>query len=413
VFRLVLLGSIVAGPAFASSPDPQSLVVKKDELARAKNLVAQLGDSHFTIREKADRELSAMGRKALQPLAVAAAESPDPEVRLRCRKLIPAARADDFQARVDTFLADIDGKYHHSLPGLEMFFDATGKSAEARKLFVELLKQEENRRLLSQAEGNPDQLATAVQNRAMELYNRQYGRTILPNGVMVSSQSVTGHKPTVLDVVTLLIADSRAPTGRTVRRTTTANPAYTMQIVQDFRNAAMGKGPEAEVIRRVVGKWLDTRVEPLDLYYGMNFLTNANQKDEALRAARKLLAAKTAASLYRGMAMAILAKFDGKDAVPEILPYLSDETLCTTRFVSANERYPILMKDVALATLVSLTAQKQTDYHFDPQGSPNGAVVNYASHWFKTEEDRKKGFEKWAKWAKANPKQLEVKKPKK
>jgi hypothetical protein len=71
------------------------------------------------------------------------------------------------------------------------------------------------------------------------------------------------------------------------------------------------------------------------------------------------------------------------------------------------------MKDVALATLVSLTAQKQTDYHFDPQGSPNGAVVNYASHWFKTEEDRKKGFEKWAKWAKANPKQLEVKKPKK
>src|SRR5262249_55556636 len=159
------------------------------------------------------------------------------------------------------------------------------------KLFLDLLKSEENRRILALAEGDKAVLATAVANRAFELYNRQYQRTVVvaPNGAqMVTTTSVSTTRPTTLDVLTLLIVDTRTIADKTPRRSVTYSPAYSMQIVQDFRTEAMGNSPTADVIRTVIGRWLDTRIDPQDLYYGMNFLINANQKEQAVRAARKL-----------------------------------------------------------------------------------------------------------------------------
>src|SRR5207249_11457193 len=106
----------------------------------------------FAARAQASRELAGMGRKALAPLAAAEAQNPDPEVRLRCHKLVPDARADDFRARVDAFLADTRGEFKHDLPGLDVFFGAAGTTDAARQLFIDLLKSDENRRLLALAE---------------------------------------------------------------------------------------------------------------------------------------------------------------------------------------------------------------------------------------------------------------------
>ena len=99
MFRLLgLLSAVVlVGPAFADNPDPRALVIPAEELAKARQLVGQLGDPLFAAREQASRELAGMGRKALAPLAVGEAQDPDPEVRLRCHKLVPDARADDLE----------------------------------------------------------------------------------------------------------------------------------------------------------------------------------------------------------------------------------------------------------------------------------------------------------------------------
>lgn len=406
MFRSLLIAAFACGPGLASGPDPATLVVGKEDLARAKSLIGLLGDPLFAVREKAQRELAGMGRKALQPLADSAMENPDPEVRLRCRKLIPAARADDFQARVETFLADTEGKYKHRLPGLDIFFDATGKNETARKVYIDILNNEENRRFLSEAEGDTAVLATVVQNRSQQLYYRQYPRAVAGQPVTPSTP------PDFKDVLTILLVDTRVPPEKQVRRTGIGSPSYLLNNT-NFRPTVQGNTPEAELCRKVVAKWLDTRVESYDLYYGMTFLTNANQKEESIRAAKRLLASKTAIAFHRGYAMSTLARFADKEAVPDLLPVLTDETLCTTRFVNANERYPILMKDVALAALVAVTGQKHTDYEFDPQGGGTGVVLNYSSYWFKSDEDRAKGFEKWKAWVKANPKAVEVRSEKK
>jgi hypothetical protein len=400
---------VASGPALGSSPDPQSLAIGKDDLARAAKLVGQLGDPRFAAREKAQRELEDMGRKALAPLASAAADSPDPEVRLRCRKLIPHARADDFQARVDTFLADTEGKFKHDLPGLDVFFDATGKNESTRKLYLELLGREENRKLLADAETDPSGLPTVVQNRAMTLYYRQYPRAV------AGQPFIPGSPPDYRDVITLLLVDAKVPADKQNRRAGVGSPSYQLNNAS-FRTSLQGSGPEAELSRKVVGHWLDSRVEGYDLYMGMTVLLNTNLKDEAMRAAKKLLASHNAPGSYRGMAMTTLARTVGNDAIPSLLPYLTDETVCVTTMMpganGAAVRIDIQTRDVALASLLSVTGQKVAEYGFTSRGG-NVAVLNYSTQYFETDEARKKGLEKWAAWAKANPKAVEVKTEKK
>src|SRR5262249_4433669 len=140
-------------------------------------------------------------------------------------------------------------------------------------------------------------------------------------------------------------------------------------------------------------------------------------KEQAVRAARKMLDLKATPSSYRGMAMTTLARTVGKDAVPLLLPYLTDESVCITTMMpgpngGVANRIDIQTRDVALASLISTTEQKVTDYGFTSRGG-NGAVISYSTQYFESDEARKKGFQKWAEWAKANPKAVEVKAEKK
>src|SRR5947209_2864347 len=107
---------LAAVPAGAASPDPKDLADPPQELSKARELVRQLGSEVFKEREAAQTELARMGRLARPALLDAAADA-NPEVRARTTRLLPRAEAADLQARIDTFLADADGKFDHDLPG--------------------------------------------------------------------------------------------------------------------------------------------------------------------------------------------------------------------------------------------------------------------------------------------------------
>src|SRR5215813_7259533 len=110
---VLVWGLIAAAGASAASPDPRDLAIPPAELARAKELVRRLGSEDYKDREAAQGELAKMKRLARPVLAEAAAADPSPEVRSRAARLLPRAEADELQARVDTFLADADGKFEH------------------------------------------------------------------------------------------------------------------------------------------------------------------------------------------------------------------------------------------------------------------------------------------------------------
>ena len=110
--RLAVWATLLAllPAARGASPDPKSLAIPVRELSRAQDLAGRLGDNVFQVREQATRELCKMGRLALPAVEQALAKATDPEVRARCEWLLPKALADDSKARLDTFLADADGK---------------------------------------------------------------------------------------------------------------------------------------------------------------------------------------------------------------------------------------------------------------------------------------------------------------
>ncbi|MCI0700811.1 MAG: hypothetical protein L0241_06995, partial [Planctomycetia bacterium] len=113
----VVLGIVATTLAAPPSPDPKSLTIPQEELSKARELVQQLGSEKYSEREEAQRELAAMGRLARPALLDGVSGDPDPEIRLRCQTLLPKANADDLKARLETFLADTEGKYEHDLPG--------------------------------------------------------------------------------------------------------------------------------------------------------------------------------------------------------------------------------------------------------------------------------------------------------
>src|SRR5213592_4412783 len=71
---------------------------------QAQALVRQLGDPSFARRSQAYRQLREMGKAAL-PALEAGAEDADPEIRDRCRKLLPLARRTEADLRLEAFLA--------------------------------------------------------------------------------------------------------------------------------------------------------------------------------------------------------------------------------------------------------------------------------------------------------------------
>ena len=102
----------------------------------------------YREREEAHAELAKMGRLARPAPLEAAASDPDPEVRFRCSRLLPKAGADDLKARLDTFLADTEGKYEHDLPGLKQFRKPSA-GREGPRLFVETRQVALQRRVAS------------------------------------------------------------------------------------------------------------------------------------------------------------------------------------------------------------------------------------------------------------------------
>src|SRR5262249_51649219 len=81
---------VASAPALANNPltDP--------EAAKARQLVRQLGDANFRTREQASQELVRMG-SAVEPILREGLEYPDPEVRFRCRHILPMAMSYDLE----------------------------------------------------------------------------------------------------------------------------------------------------------------------------------------------------------------------------------------------------------------------------------------------------------------------------
>ena len=405
---LVVSGAIVGAEPPAVSPDPKSLVVASEDALKARELVQKLGSEDYLDREQAEHDLAAMGRLARAALLDGVNLDPDPEVRARCRCLLPKASADEIKARLDSFMADTDGKYDHDLPGWQKlrstvrgewkmfgwtFAARSNADKAARALFIEFFEAPGGRQLLTALNGPPQELAHLVATRRTELYNARFPRV----------GGVATRNPSVAEVGVVLFAESHAPTPNGPRQMPISSVLQTSGIPALVR----GADDRAMAMRAVLTEWFETRTDPLDMYQAMTLATTMHNDTVAERLAVRVMTAPGLQGFYKGQALATLVRVKAVDRLPMIEKSFTDTAVLTTTIKIVNGmqvRESIEVRDAALAAALVMTGQNPDEYGFEGFPKNGGTGVNFIYTQAKIPDDKRKGaLEKWKAWREKNP----------
>lgn len=384
------------------------------ETAAIEQLIGELGNSDFSVRDQAYRKLGAFEGKAYRQLLASESQSTDAEIRHRCGLLLPAARVADLNARIAAYLDDKDGKYAHDLPGLARYREITRGNPAASTFFAQLLRDPGTQKLFLAAEENPAEIPSAVAARGMELQQR-LGRPVAvpPPGLVVRPAAVRpatvpANAASATEILGLIYVDSLTPADSQSRRTGVSPATFLYQ--QQLRAAAAspaergtGLDDSAKLARAILQNWFDTREDSYELNVALTYAGQFDMPEAAVRAATKQLTNKNAIPSMRGQAVASLTKFAKEKARPTLEALLKDESQVGVRHDQeagengqmVSKAYPIQTRDVALAMLLQLDGKKPTDYGMKVFASTESMKYQFTNHWFRTDSARDEAFKKF------------------
>lgn len=391
----LIVAAVVAGPAAAASPDPGTLAVPPAEQARAMALVGRLASDTFADREEAQDELAKMGRLAKAAI-LAGLATDDPEVRFRCRLLLPRAAAEDLRVRVETFLADAAGKFEHDVPGWTEFRKTVPNTAAARELFAEMLADDANRAILTAVGGPPGELGQLIALRKAELTGSRGG----PGGR--GGYVVSRRELSSAGLAALLFAEAQVPSRfvpMLTRGTIGATPAQPGTIAA----LAHAAGDRGAVNKALVVAWVKSRDEAVQLSAALTVAESLELKETADVAIRLLGTPGQAA--YRTRAASTLIRVGTKDHLSALEKLMTDTAVLVTLRPATEDRpaLEIQVRDVALATAVQITAQKPEHYGFVEQ-YPGTGYRNTYTNLYLSADTRDAAFDKWKAWREKNDK---------
>jgi hypothetical protein len=368
---LVLPLFAVAGPKPGAEGTP--------EYQAATDLVKQLGDPKFAVREAAAKKLVDMGAAALPALAVGT-KSADEEVRTRSAALLPRAEAAGWARRAEAFLAAPDAD--RNLPLLAEWDKLLGKpDAGTRRLYADMLRGGGPLLETVAADRKAGLVALAARSRFLLDTNRVKGTQIeAPAGAIAS----------VLFTQAVL-KDPARPGGqeRTEPLFLLANPAVAN---------ALGDKDVGPAYRRLVVAWFESR--PADeimssLYFAL--LAHRHPFPEADPVLIRL-ATKHASTQVRWVALESLGR-SGTEAANAKLTELLNDT--ATMYDNLGTQAGHQVRDCALAALIGGKGKDPAGYGLDSHMSASfwfgGTADTVTVHLrgFKTAADREKGFQKW------------------
>lgn len=410
--------SAVSGGAV--SPDPRDLKIPAPELVKAQVLVRKLGSESFREREHAQEELIKMGRLAKPVLVETLNTDSNPEVRSRSARILPRAEAADLQARIDTFLADAEGKFEHDLPVWTLFRKQVGDNRSARDLYVEMLKSHENLELLTALNVSFEEGGRAVADRRINLYLQMNPQVF---GGRISRTSAQPQQPSLVDIATLLFAESVVPNKDVPRGGQLVFVTGAVFVQNQVSMNAInnpGNTPHAAPYTRILTQWLDSRTSPEDLNNIAYVANNLRQIKETTALLRRVVTTEGVQGWAKGQALMFLVQRNGKDEQPFLKTLLQADTVVTTVWLGNNRmgvpnQAPCQLRDVALAMLITQAGQdmKKYGFEFPPGVNPNPQNINFGTYAFTSDEQRNAAIKRWAEWEAAQQKKGQKDEPKK
>jgi hypothetical protein len=346
---------------------------------RCAELVRRLGDDSFEIREQAAKALLQMGRVA-KPALQEGSQSADPEIRRRCRQLLPMVIMADRKARLAAFIADTDGVREHDLPGWERFHQVAGNERAARDLFTSVAQTESD--FLAEVADHPEIAGERCASRCRKLFQQVYEK---PDSA-----------PRAIDLpelaAILLVAGDPAVDVPLEAEQTIGN------LLQhpSARAALDAKGNPA--FRKLAVAWMKRQTEDDETAQQMFFVVRNLGLREGLDLAVDVLQTKPVKNRGLAAAMTTVGKYGTKEHRTLLEGYLTDRTLIGN-FKLGTVRGTTQLRDVALAMLVHQTGQDFGDYGFALGNGNRHLKFSCSFLGFETEAQRNKAFARWKAWA--------------
>ena len=375
VLLVVLPAMVVAAPKPGDEGTP--------EYRAAIELVKELGNARFNVREAAAKKLLEMCDTAI-PALVAGTKSADEEIRNRSATLLPQVQATVWNRRADAFLADGERKQKTDLPLLADWETMVGKlDAGSRKLFADMVRA--NGSLLELAQTDRKEAVAALAKRSSILLDtsRQKGKQV---------EAPAAHVASLLFVQKVL-KDQPDNSGASDRN----KPLYLLA------NPSVAKALDAKDIgpayRRLVVQWAESRPSE-ETMSGLFFalLTHRHPFPEANPHLIRLATSRTNVQL-RWVAMEALGKSKERDAVGKLTELLADKTAMYDNLDNSNAGHEV--RDCALAALISGLGKKLSEYGLTSFMVANfwagGEADTISLHLcgFKSAADRERGMKKW------------------
>jgi len=346
--------------------------------------VRQLGDRSVKVREHASLELIRLGRAAKAAL-VAGSNDYNPEIRTRCRQLLPTALWLDLQARIDAFLADKDGKQEHDLPGLKRYLALVGNTPETRQLFGEILKSDATLVELTEADSKGGDLKAAAA-RFLARGNQ------LQQVVFANLGNNQRYNLTVADVACLLFVGTNTNLELTGDM---SYPLYNLFYQAPIRTAVTSEKPN-DPFKKLLLSWIKTRTDTVTMSQSLNLIVQLDLK-ECLDLTIGVLRDKQASPHNRGYAASAIGKIGTKKQLAVLEPFLTDTTSLGA-FAFAAVQGTTELRDVALAMSIHLSGLKIADFGFDLLAN-NPSMMFYPGYCgFTDAAKRDAAFAKWKRW---------------
>ncbi len=380
--RFIAVGALFLCGTATQSAEPSPAQVK------AADLVRDLGDVRFKVRDNAARELKKLGRGA-KPALLEGMRSNDPEIWNRCTQLLPEVLALDLKARVEAFLADTEGKQKHELPLMGLFQKVAGNDPAARKLYADIVRN--NADFLEACEQNPKLAGEKYNVRAYELHQRLFGPW---------SGGTARPQLQAADLAALFLVGADAEMSKSIP-VNNVNPVANFLWQQQFQSA-LKNGELAAAYRKLFFAWAENRGDVNSVSQTLSVIQN-NSLKEGLDFAVKVMKMKDQQIWSRAQAMTVVGKLGAKEHVAAFESMFDDKTQVTA-IQWNNVQLQTQINDIALAMAAQLSGQQPKDYGFDALQTQPSLIFAYHYLGFSTDEKRDAAYKKWKEWKAAQEK---------
>lgn len=381
IWGITIFLTAIACAATAQEPDKTG----SDTANAHRELVEKLGHASFDVREFAAQRLQKIGLPA-RPALMKALKSADLETRMGAHRVLVHIMQDDFDTQLQDFVNGTQGADFH-LPGWALFSRLVGDTAEARRLYAKMIRDEpELLEKLDDLSGQAEPLRRLYEQRVQLLSN--------------ASRVGRSHHLTIPCVATLLLISQQPE----VKSTRAESRLYMFLVDPTIKREIMG-GAHFSIVQKILAKWVSSGNSQ---HYALRIALAYELEASGMQLARGILEADTPNGTAVAYSAMLVARFGDSADLRLLLPHLTNSTVFHSWHNAQLKKEPIRIqvRDAVLAMAIRLTGQEPPDYGFKLLRSDEDTIYKVYTLGFLEDAERDAALQKWQTWSKAHPDQV-------